>query len=415
MGALLVPALPAEGAKPPAAADPTVITTWNAIAVSTIAGPAPNGAGKANAEAFLWFSFVHAAVYNAVVGITGEFELYQWKARGPRGASPQAAAAAAAHGILMEYFGSSNPTIAANLNAALATSLAPIPDGEPKAQGIRYGERAADHIISLREDDGRFAPIVFDVPLAPGVWRPTPPGFAPFFDPWLGQVDPLVLHSLDQFRPGPPPPIESDLYVEEFEEVRDYGVATGSLRSAEQTETALFFSDTGVGPLQAALRDRATRHGLDITDSARMFAAVDLSLADAIGASWDAKLHYGWWRPVTAIQLADDDGNPDTAGVANWTPFIVTPPYPDYPSGLNPVVAAASTVLTLLDGRVDLNITSVAAGVTRHYETAAEIQQDAIDARVWSGIHFRTADEVGRTMGVQVGTWALDHYFRPAK
>jgi hypothetical protein len=297
---------------------------------------------------------------------------------------------------------------------------APIPDTASKAQGVRYGERAADHIIDLREDDGRFAPITFDVPLAPGVWRPTPPGFAPFFDPWLGQVDPLVLHSLDQFRPGPPPAIASDLYVEEFEEVRDYGVATDSLRDDEQTETALFFSDTGVGPLQAALRDRATRHGLNISDSARMFAAVDLSLADAIGASWDAKFHYGWWRPVTAIQLADDDGNPDTAGVAGWTPLIVTPPYPDYPSGLNPVMAAASTVLTLLDGRVDLYITSIAAGapgppVTRHYETAAEIQQDAIDARVWSGIHFRTADEVGRTIGVQVGTWALDHYFGPAK
>ena len=150
-------------------------------------------------------------------------------------------------------------TIGANLNAALGTSLDQVPDGVPKDQGIRYGERAAERLIELRADDGRFAPIVFDRPPAPGVWRPTPPAMVPFFDPWLGQVDPFVLDSPSQFDPGPPPPINSDLYVEEFEEVRDYGVSVGSLRSAQQTQTALFFSDVGVGPLQAGLRDLASR------------------------------------------------------------------------------------------------------------------------------------------------------------
>lgn len=383
---------------------------FRVAAVSTIAGAAPNGAGKANAEAFLWFAFVQAAVYNAVVGITREYELYKWNARGPKGASPQAAAAAAAHRILREYFGSS-ATIAANLDAALASSLAQVPDGLPKTKGVRYGERAADRIIRLRANDGRFAPIVFNKTLAPGVWRPTPPGFAPFFDPWLGQVDPLVLHSLDQFRPGPPPAIASDLYLEEFEEVRDYGVFSGSLRTPDQEETALFFSDIGVGPLQASLRDLVTRRGLDISDSARLFAAVDLSLADTAGAVWDAKYYYGWWRPVTAIQV--DDGDPNTVAVPDWTPRIVTPPYPDYPSGLSGIIGALSTSLTLLGGGVDLFITSAAAGVTRHYTTAAKIQQDVIDARVWSGIHFRTADEVGVAMGTRVATWALAHHFAP--
>ena len=411
--ATVVAAAPATGARPPAA-DPAVVAEWNAIAVSTIAGPAPNGAGKANAEAFLWFGFVQAAVYNAVVGITGDYEQYQWSLRGPRTASPQAAVAAAAHGVLMEYFGE-NPTIAANLDAALATSLEKIPDGASKSQGIQYGERAAARLIRLRANDGRFAPIVFDVPLAPGVWRPTPTAFAPFFDPWLGQVDPLVLNSLTQFRPGPPPAIATDLYVEEFEEVRDYGVKTGSLRSPAQTETALFFSDISLGPLQAALRDLVTRHRLNISDSARLFAAVDMSVADAVGAVWDAKFLYGWWRPVTAIQLADDDGNPATAGVPGWEPLIATPPYPDWPSGLSAVVGAYTTALARINpgGVLDLNITSAAAGVTRHYDDAAVLQQDTIDGRVWLGIHFRTADEVGRAMGVQVGNWALDHFFAP--
>ena len=255
---------------------------WNAVAQTTITAPAPSGAGKANAEGFLWFGYVQAAVYNAVNGITGEYELYEWNVKGPKGASPQAAAAAAAHGVLMEYFGSGDfphsGTIAANLDAALATSLGQIPDGPAKEQGIRYGERAAERLVELRVDDGRFAPIVFDMPSAAGVWRPTPPAMAPFFAPWLGQVDPLVLESPSQFRPGPPPAIGSDLYVREFEEVRDYGVSSGSLRTAEQTETARFFSDAGLGPLQAGLRDQATRRLLDISDSARLFAAADMSI-----------------------------------------------------------------------------------------------------------------------------------------
>lgn len=413
-------ARPAAGAQPPAAADPAVVPAWNAIAVSTIAAPAPNGAGKANAQAFLWFAYVQAAVYNAVNGITGEYELYEWNAKAPKGASPQAAAAAAAHGVLMEYFGTGDfahsETIAANLNAALATSLAQIPDGVPKDQGIRYGERAAERLIELRQDDGRFAPLVFDVPLAPGVWRPTPPAMAPFFDPWLSQVEPFVLDSPRQFRPGPPPAISSDLYVEEFEEVRDYGVNVGSLRTPAQTQAALFFSDVGVGALQAGLRDLVMRRGLDISDSARLFAAVDLSMADAVFAVWDAKFHYGWWRPITAIREADSDGNPATAGVPGWTPFLVTPPYPDWPSGLCGVMGAATTALSRLnvDGRVDLNLTSVAAGETRHFDLAADLERDAVDARVFSGLHFRTADEVAIAMGSQVANWALDHHFAPA-
>jgi hypothetical protein len=414
-------ARPAAGARPPAAADPAVIRDWDAIAVSTIAGPLPNGAGKANVEAFLWFPFVQTAVYNAVNGITGEYELYKWNVRAPKGASPQAAAAAAAHGVLMEYFGSgdfaNSETIAANLNAALESSLAQIPDGVPKEQGIRYGERATKRLIELREDDGRFAPIVFTMPPATGVWRPTPPAMAPFFDPWLGQVEPFVLDSPSQFRPGPPPAISSDLYVEEFEEVRDYGVNVGSLRTAKQTETARFFTDVTIGPLHTGLRDLVTRRGLDISDSARLFAAVDVSMADTAIAVWDGKLHYGWWRPITAIREAATDGNPDTTGVPDWTPLIATPPYPDWPSGLNGVVGAASTVLSQLnaDGRVDLTLTSAAAGVTRHYDIAADIQHDAVDARVFSGIHFRTADEIAIAMGAQVANWALDHYFAPAK
>ena len=146
--------------------------------------------------------------------------------------------------------------------------------------------------------------------------------------------------------------------------MKDYGVATDSLRTPEQTETALFFSDIGIVPLQAALRDLVTRRHMDISDAARLFAAADMSIADAVGAIWDSKFHFGFWRPVTAIQLADDDENPETEGDADWLPLIVTPPYPDYASGLTGVIGALSRTLSRLlgDGRVDLNITSAAAG-----------------------------------------------------
>jgi hypothetical protein len=193
-------------------------------------------------------------------------------------------------------------------------------------------------------------------------------------------------------------------------------VKVGSSRSEAQTQTALFFSDIAIGPVQAALCDLVTRRGLNISASARLFAAVDMSLGDTVIAVWDGKFYYGWWRPITAIQLADDDSNPETTGVPGWEPLIVTPPYPDWLSGLSGAIGALSTTLSRLnpDGRVDLNITSVAAGETRHFDDAAVIQAQVIDARVWSGIHFRTADVIGADMGVEVGNWALDRYFAPA-
>jgi hypothetical protein len=397
----------ASGSPRQAAADPKVISDWNAVAFDTIIVDA----GKMNAEAFMWFAFEQAAVYNAVVGITRRYELYNWNTRGPRGASPQAAAAVAAHDVLLEYF----PASQARLDTALVASLAEIRDGKAKKQGIRYGERAADRLIKLRADDGRLAPVTFDVPPAPGVWRPTPPAFAPFFDPWMAKMRPLLLKSPSQFRPGPPPALTSRRYTEDFNEVKAVGSATSTVRTPEQTATAQFIAGSTFSLVSSTLRDLAARYHLDISDSARLFAAVDMSAADGAISSWDAKLKYGYWRPVTAIQLADTDGNPDTHPDPDWLPLLATPPYPDYNSGLNSLMGAVTRALLgvhrLGRDRIDVNIT--VAGVTRHYEFASQLKQDAIDARVWSGIHFRTADVVGFRTGTQVGDWALDNYFQP--
>ena len=211
----------------------------------------------------------------------------------------------------MEYFGAlrQQRDIAANLDAALATSLGQIPDGVSKNQGIRYGERAAERLIELRADDGRFARSCSICRLAPGVWRPTPPAIAPFFDPWLGQVDPFVLDSPSQF--GPVRRLRSPPTCTSRSSRRS--ATTASTRFApvpEQTETALFFSDIGVGPLQAGLRDLVTRR--DWTSAtARACSRRSISAWPTRIAVWDAKFRYGWWRPITAIREADTDGNPE--------------------------------------------------------------------------------------------------------
>jgi hypothetical protein len=401
----LVAATPVAASPPPGAANARVITTWNEIAVNTVT----NNGAAASPTSFNYFAFVHLAMYNAVVGITGEYELYDWDKHAPAGASPEAAAAAAAHRVLSNYF----PAAAANLNAQLAASLALVPDGGAQDKGISYGVRAADNIIALRMNDGRNAVVNVPIADAPGEWVPAASGS--FLSAWLGGVTPLAIESATQFAPGAPPELTSDTYTTEFNEVKRVGDINAPLtdRSAAMTQTARFFSDAGILPIQGALRELATRRGLDIDDSARLFAAVDTSIADGAITVWHAKLQYMWWRPITAIRMGDTDLNDATVGDPAWTPLIGTPPYPDWPSGLCSVVGATTTALTRLNGMVDLNIRSAAANETRYYATTADIAQSAIDARVWSGIHFRTADEVSMVIGTDVANYVVDNYFQP--
>jgi hypothetical protein len=389
------------------ARDPAVITDWNETAVAVIA----TDAAITPPVTYLWLAFTHAAMYNAVVGITERYEPYLWNPSVPRRASPEAAAATAAYRLLVTYF----PASKARLDEALHESLMGIPDRPAKFRGMRFGELAAARIIRLREDDGRGGTREFTKLPAPGVWRPTPPAEAPFAAAWLSRVRPLTLRSPDQFRPSHPPFLTLRKYARDLNEVKEIGSKTSASRTPSQTETALFFSDVAGGPFQAGLRDLATRHDLDISDSARMFAAVYVSVADSLIAVWDAKFHFGYWRPITAIHRADKDGNPDTTADPAWEPLVTTPPYAEYPSGLTAVVASMSRALKRVLGtrRIDLFVTSAAAGVTRHYEFAGQFRHDAAEARIWSGIHFRSADAVGVAMGKTIARWALDRYFAP--
>jgi hypothetical protein len=397
----LVIAMPAAGAPPPGADDAGVITTWNAVAASTIPG---------NPAAFLNYAFVHLAMYNAVVGITGEYEQYRWASPAPHNASPEAAAAAAAHRVLVTYF----PGAKDSLDAHLAASLALVPDGGPQDKGIGYGVRAADRIIALRAGDGRGAAVTVPPPAGAGDWRPTS-GVA-FAVPWLGLVRPLALESLTQFDPGAPPPIGGELYRDELAEVRAVGAAdaTGGARSIDEELTARYFAAIPFGPMQEGLRVVATSQAMDISDSARLFAATNTSIADAIGTAWNAKLKYMWWRPITAIHegVGDDDGDDLTIPDPDWSSLLPAPPYPEWPSGLCSVIGAMTASLQHLTGGVNLTMGTTAAGY-RTWTSKAALDETAIEARIWSGIHFRTSDVVAIEIGTASATYILDRYFAP--
>ena len=390
--------------------DPAVVTDWNQRAISTLVADA----ATTPVSDFVYLAFVQAAVYDAVVGVTGGYEPYHFRGTAPRRSSAEAAAAAAAHGVLTAYV----PGATADLDAAYAASLAKIDASDSAIRhGATFGAHTARHLVKLRRDDGRdgmndaytAAPDI-------GVWRPTPPANAGFMSPHLGAVRPLLVDSARQFAPPPPPAITSARYATDYDEVKALGrTDPGSSRTAEQTATARFFSGNSFVQLNGGLRHQAVMRHLDIASSARMFAAATMSVADGVITVWEEKLRANYWRPVTAIQQGDADGNPATTGDPTWTPLLATPPYPDYPSGYNVVTSATARVLTRLFGPdIDLTLTFTPVGgatVTRSFAHESDVTSAVVEARIWLGIHFRFADTSARDIGLAVADHAMHHYF----
>jgi hypothetical protein len=390
--------------------NPDVIAHWNLVAQATLLGDTT----KKPQEHFLYLAFLNIAMYDAVVGIHGRYEPYGLHARVQANTSDEAAVAAAAHHVLETY----SPYAQTTLDAAYATALASIRNSPAKARGIAFGTRAANAIIALRANDGRNANITFAPTPGPGVWRPTPPANLAMFVPWMGSVTPLVVQSGAQFgEPGPQPAMTSPEYTAAFNEVKRTGRFDAPLtdRSADMTATALFFSGNAQIQFTGALIDQATKRHMDIVDTARVFAAVNTSIADALIAVWHSKVHYGFWRPITAINLADTDDNPDTAADTTWTPLLTTPPYPDYVSGYSGVTGAFTRSLQRALGTLDLNLTlhsTAVPGAERTYARAGALNMAVIDARIWLGIHFRFADTEGVRMGQRTAGYVLSHAFQ---
>jgi hypothetical protein len=401
-------ALPSTShAIPRVSADATVVTEWSAIAQRTIftenATPVPVSP--------LYFGFMSLAVYNAVVTIEGRYAPYTEQPRAHEHGSAEVAAATAAYRVLSAYF----PASGAALAADYAASLADIPNGVGKVHGTRVGEDAAAAVIALRQDDGRGANVPQPGGLDPGVWRPTPDAFAPMLAQWLGFVTPLLLDSPTQIPVAGPHALDTDAYAQDLAEVKQYGAKDGSSRTAEQTATAMFWSTNAVAQYQAALRDQVTRRHLDIVDSARAFALLNATTADALIACWRAKYDDAYWRPINAIRLADTDGNDITDPDPTWTPLIATPPYPEYTSGHACITGATSGTVGALfgAGTIDLNVPSLSAAPPRHFATADALDQETMNARIWLGLHFRKAMTDGNQLGHDVADFGTTHYFQP--
>ena len=411
-GTLNILAVPATGhADPPVARDAGVIVAWNEITERTLgenAQPIPTS--------MVFYGFTALAMYDAVVTIEGRFEPWSELPRAHAHASPEVAAATAAYKVLSHYF----PNSAAALTADYEAALAAIPNGVGKVHGVRVGEDAAAALIARRANDGINAavPQPQDEPLEPGEWRPTPPGFVPMVGTWLGFVDPLFIPSPTHFPLDGPPALDSAEYAADFAEVRDFGGAV-SMRSDAQTATALFHTVAPRFQHIEAIRDQIADRDLDIVDSARTLAVFTGSLADVSIACWRAKYDFKFWRPVTAIALADTDGNPATELVpGGWASLRPTAPYPDYTSGHACFTGSVSGSLDNLFGAGPLSpaytMPSYVDGVpARSYTSTDALDIETMNARIWNGFHFRSAMTDGNALGHTVADYVVANNFQP--
>ena len=386
----------------PASAD--VVTDWNNAALDAIRADrtAPPIASRS-------LAIVHVAIYDTVNGIARTHEPYLVPSAVSSSASRVAAASAAAHQALVSLF----PNHTSTFDALHSAILAGIPNGPQKTNGITWGEFVASQILAARANDGSNAIVQPPGGSGPGVWIPTPPAFLPYLLPQWGFVVPFGMSSSSQFRPPGPPSLDSQRYAADYEEVKQLGALVGSTRTEDQTEIALFWADgagteTPPGHWNSIAQIIAAARGTTLEQDARLFALLNIAMADAAICSWDAKYTYHFWRPVTAIAFAEPQ--------LNWMSFIVTPPFPDYTSGHSTFSAASATVLPLFFGTEDLPFTTGSdflPGVYRSFSTCQDAAEEAALSRIYGGIHFRSASEDGLQAGSGIGEWTFTHYLLP--
>lgn len=384
-----------------------VVTDWNDYASQTalvLAVPPRPGP-----SAILDFAMVHAAMHDAIQAYDRRFEPYAVSIPNATG-SPIAAAASAAQAVLVARF----PGQAGNLNTLLNNYLGS--RGLLGNPGVSVGQIAAAAIINLRTGDGSFPPSfpAFVGGTGPGEWRPTLPAFAPMATPWLSTVVPFTLKDASQLRASPPPPrLNSGEYTQDYNEVKSLGRIDSTDRTSEQTALAIFYSDNFIAMWERTLRGVSNSNIDNIGDSARLFALANMAAADVVINAWDNKKYWNFWRPITAIQEGDNDGNPKTVGDTKWLPFLPTPAYPEYTSGANNLTGAMTRTLELLLGdRTSFSVFSTPANATRTYQRFSDMAQDVVDVRIYQGIHFRSADEVARRQGTRAADWAISHFLR---
>jgi PAP2 superfamily len=377
-----------------AAAQPSgssAVVEWNRIALQTTARAPFNPPRETRSVAI-----VQAAVLDAVTSITQARPPYLVRVAAMHGASLDAAVASAAHRSLAGLYPDQRPA----LDDEYARALAKLDPGKARDAGAAIGDAVASAVLALRADDGSDVPASFDASAGPGRWVPTPPGFLPALEPGWGGVTPFLLPSGSALRPPPPPALTSRRYARDLHEIATVGASDSADRTPDQTAAARFWVATAPQLWNQAVQQIVVRRRMSGTRAAHAFALLNLAGADAFIAAWDAKLAYLQWRPVTAIGATSD---PD------WTPLLVTPPFPDYPAAHTTFAGAAETVLTALlgDAPEPLTLTSPIAPAQRGYAGFREIADEVENARVWGGVHWRSSSEAGRDLGRRIGCVAL--------
>jgi hypothetical protein len=399
-----------SGPRDAKAASGQLVIDWNRTLLSILRTP---GAQPATVHATRSLAILQAAIYDAVNAVDRSHDPYRIFVHAPRGTSEPAAADAAAHLVLVQLY----PGQQAMLDAEYATELSQVPDGSGKTQGIRVGELVARDLLAVRANDGSAAtPPPFTPGTNPGDYRPTPPNFPnPVFTHW-GAVEPFVLQSGDQFRVPPPPPLTSSEYAAAINEVQSLGSATSTTRTADQTVIGRFWSAPIQNYWNEIAQTAATAHHTNLPETARLFAQLDLAQADGTIAFYDSKYAYHFWRPITAIRLADTDGNPATTADPAWTPLLTTPADPSYPGAHSVLSSASAKILASYFGDHEhFTVTSeILPGVTRSFTSFSSAAEEAGLSRIYAGVHTRLDHVSGVQLGDDVAGYVLDNALLPA-
>jgi hypothetical protein len=365
-------------------------------------------------------AMLHIAMFDAVNAIERAYTPYRFEVRASRGASPEAAAAQAAHDVLTALF----PTQQATFDTLLDSQLANLPPGRER-QGIAIGHAVARAVLEWRQNDGWPATIVPDptyvLPPTPGNWQPTPPGFSFATFTFFPKATSFGIQTSTQFLPPPPPALTSERYATDFNEVKSLGSATSDVRTAEQTEIALRIAAVGFStpptePFFKVAADVARTQGLSLVDTARLFAFVSVATHDGLQTSFTSKFVYGLWRPVTAIQRADEDGNPLTDPDPDWISLLITPPYPTYAGNASCAGAAAARALQLVFGtdEIPFSVTWVGIApnpdVTRDYDRFSDLSEEFARSRIFGGIHFQFDSDASQSACPTVAEYVHAHY-----
>jgi len=402
-----------QGANDSSAQPVNPVVQWNRTLLLIVRTP---GAQPSTVHPTRSFAIMHAAIYDAVNAIDRTHRPYLVRLSGvPRVASQEAAAAAAAHEVLVALY----PAFKATLDAQLQQFLGQIPDGNDKVEGIRIGQTVADRILGVRSNDGSNAkPIPYVFGTAPGDYQSTPPNFPPQpqFTHW-SRVTPFALERASQFRPGPPPALTSDAYSDAFNQIKSLGIANSTTATADEALTGRFWNGAIQNYWNEIAQTVSVAHSLTTAQNARLFALLNLSFADDVIAFYDAKYTYNFWRPVTAIRAGDSDNNPETVADPNWLPEVgKTAPDPSYPGAHAVISAAGAEVLISFfeRDRFDLNVTSeVLPGVERSFTSFSAAAEEATLSRIFGGQHFRFDLTTGQRLGRDVADFVLDNFLTP--